>query len=320
MRRAWPSLLLALILSPVVWLGTRASFEPVPEAGPAQDPPVPESMTPPGLAWLLQNQNADGSWGNGATTIEGTPVGETGLTGLALLSFLGAGYSHLSKDQDADVRVGAGVKKGIERLRGEQRADGGFRFARSGLDTALAALALTEAYGMTASRAYKQPAQSAVDAVAGAQRPDGSWGDGPTTAWAFLVLRSAELGELDVPGSSYDRLRAYYEASGAGDGPEALVRIRVDRRRDDPAVKAIVRRRVCSPKLPLNRLFFEARAIFDVEGPGGPAWKVFGAALKDDLLSRSSPLGRSERAAHESLKSLCLQVYYRYSNALRGGK
>ena len=71
----------------------------------------------------------------------------------------------------------------------------------------VAALALSEAYGMTASSPLKEPAQKAIDFVVASQNPGKGWrysakcGDNDTSVsgWAIMALKSAELSELVFP-------------------------------------------------------------------------------------------------------------------------
>jgi hypothetical protein len=100
---------------------------------------------------------------------------------------------------------------------------------------AIAALALSEAYGMTAAAPLKEPAQKAIDFLVAAQNPGKAWrysskpGDNDTsvTGWAVMALKSAELSGLSYPSSAAqgalgwldeatdDRSRTGYNAKGA---------------------------------------------------------------------------------------------------------
>lgn len=156
------------------------------------------------LAWLKARQHVDGGWGEGV-------VSDPESTGLALLCFLGAGETHQTgafKDQ---------VKAGLKYLRAVQDADGCFGsrvapdFHRAHL---VAALAMVEAYGMTASVLWRESAQRGVTFVHATQNPSLGWGPGirdgrndtVLTAWAVLLLRASHLSGLEfdrtaVPGA-----------------------------------------------------------------------------------------------------------------------
>src|SRR5205823_3656635 len=116
---------------------------------------------------------------------------------LVLLSLLGAGYSHLSKDEYDGEVVGPRIKKGIRWILLQQCDDGSFNSGHDDVfDQGLATLALGEAYGTTAAQTLKDPATHALDALVRLQGADGSWGGIEPTTWAVQALASADLGEL----------------------------------------------------------------------------------------------------------------------------
>jgi len=202
-----------------------------------------ESAVLASLKWLARHQNPDGSWsaeGFDARCADAKCVGrgekdnDVGVTGLSVLAFLGAGYSQLSKDEYPDsanpgrmLRFGEVVKKGLQWLLAHQDPEGcvGERSMKYLYSHAIATLALSEAFGMTASQPLKEPAQKAVDFLVAAQNPGKGWrysaksGDTDTsvTGWAVLALKSAELAELSFPKSTYEGAMAWLESAT---GPE----------------------------------------------------------------------------------------------------
>ena len=208
-----------------------------------------------GLLWLCRHQNPDGSWSprsmrdrcDGKSPcidpkLSSSDHYDEGLTALALLCFLGAGHAHDSKANLVDdIRgkrhpLGEVVKKGLQWLRDRQNPDGSFTADRAFLyNEALATMALSEAYGMTGTRYWREPAQRGVDFLQRAQRPspaksDERWGwryasredvekeigsgtdperlrllydsDTSVTAWCVMALKSAELSKLAVDPAS----------------------------------------------------------------------------------------------------------------------
>jgi len=158
-----------------------------------------------GLRWLLRHQNEDGSWGTDSLKSHCSPgkacipVGariepryNEGLTGLALLAFLGQGISVASQVEIEDTVTGkhhaAGdvVAKGIQWLLARQREDGALGdpdFAYAMYDQALATMALCEAYGISRKRELEASAQRAVDFLVAAQKLDKS---GSRWGWRYL--------------------------------------------------------------------------------------------------------------------------------------
>ena len=178
--------------------------------GKKADDPVEDA-----LRWLTAHQSPDGGWEaegwNAWCNRERSPDGaslegagrstsDVGVTGLALLAFLGAGYSHRSEGPFGKV-----VGDGLRHLREVQDAYGSFGDRRAGPHAAyghaIAALAMVEAYGMTGSSVLLGPAQRALDSTCAARNPDGVWrygvrpgdDDSAVTGWMIMALKSAQL-------------------------------------------------------------------------------------------------------------------------------
>jgi hypothetical protein len=203
-----------------------------------------------GLCWLLRHQNEDGSWGESTLAAHcdaGQPciradaaldsAHDEGLTALALLAFLGAGFSG-SKTEIAEITDALtgktyvardNVAKGIEWLKGRPHEDGAREDATARLplyDDVWTAMALCEAYGMSANRTLKEPAQRAIERLVAAQQldPQGArsgWGDLPTTMWAVLALVSARMSGLAVADGVLEGGLAYAHSVGGADGVDA---------------------------------------------------------------------------------------------------
>jgi hypothetical protein len=194
-----------------------------------------------GLRWLARHQNEDGSWdadgfaGHCGKIIRGTcggpgyPDYDTGLTGLSLLAFLGAGYTHLARDTFDGVCFGNVVKKGVKWLVSMQDSDGcvgGRSSPKCMYNHAIATLALCEAYGMTESPVLLEPARKAVDFLVEAQNPRKGWrytarsGDNDTsvTGWCVMALKSAELSSIPVPRAAYEGARTWLDEVTSEDG------------------------------------------------------------------------------------------------------
>lgn len=186
-----------------------------------------EAAVEAGLRWLVAHQSADGSWNfdhrksfcHGQCTHPGSEKSTTGATGLALLPFLGAGYTHLQGEHKEAVRRGLYylmqrgrvTEHGIDLQEGTMYAQ------------ALASLAVSEAYAMTEDEALRGFAQQAVDFIVYAQDPEGGgWryhpqepGDTTVTGWQLMALKSGEIARLHVPRNSF------YHAQHFLDGVQA---------------------------------------------------------------------------------------------------
>jgi hypothetical protein len=301
------------------------------QATPAKEEPKPASRSPvfAGLWWALQNQNEDGSWGDVATTLGGRTIGKTGVTGLVLLSLLGAGYSHLSKDEYDDIVVGPRVKKAIQWLIAQQREDGVFLSGYDApFDQALATLGLSEAYGMTASQPLKDPTARALDALVLLQGADGSWGGGEPTTWAVLALLSGDLCELPYPRETRDRALEYLRSHPHVGQLEA--REYLKDRSDPQAMENLAQSLMSSLPRPGETSFEDilhgSTGIYLYDGSDGTLWKKWAEPMKQSLIPFQNRDGSwnggtlSHRLVRTSLAELSLQTYYRYSNVTTFGR
>ena len=166
-----------------------------------------------GLTWLAAHQSPDGRWdsdgfmANGDRKLgplcdgRGAATNDVGVSGLALLAFLGAGQTH------RDGRFKDTVRRGLKWLKEGQDADGCFGPRGDPHFTynhAIAALAMAEAYGMTKSGIWRAPAQKGIDFVMRSQNPYGAWryGERPgdndvsVTGWMVMALKSARMSGL----------------------------------------------------------------------------------------------------------------------------
>ncbi len=168
------------------------------------------------LQWLARHQDPDGYWkvqrpsADPCSPSPGHDDFDAGVTGLSLLAFLGAGYSHLSQETHGGIRFGDVVKKGIQWMMQNQDAEGciGTRRAQKYMyNHILCALAMAEAHGLTGSALFKKEAQKAVDFIVAAQNPGKGWryapkcgdNDSSVTGWAVMALKSAGMSGLAFP-------------------------------------------------------------------------------------------------------------------------
>jgi len=188
-----------------------------------------------GLKWLARHQSADGSWSSqgfharcaGKSCMgAGEEDYPAALTGLAILGFLGAGYTPQSTESWRDpqsgdeVSPGAVVRRGLTWLVRSQDAQGciGSRMtARYMYSHAIGTMAMAEAAGMTGAESYLASARLAVDYLVSAQNPGRGWrysardgeSDMSVTTWCVLALRAAARAGIDVPRESLAGAKAF---------------------------------------------------------------------------------------------------------------
>ncbi len=168
-----------------------------------------------GLEWLARHQSPDGSWDADGYMRQGDPelgplcdgrgnaLYDVGVSGLALLCFLGAGETH----KGGTYRLT--VARGLNWLMDQQDAEGCFGSRSVSNYTyghAIAALAMAEAYGMTRSPHLKKSAERGLAYVARCQNPYKAWrykeadgqNDISVTGWMVMALKSGKLAGLEV--------------------------------------------------------------------------------------------------------------------------
>ncbi|HMP77987.1 MAG TPA: hypothetical protein PKD54_00915 [Pirellulaceae bacterium] len=179
--------------------------------------PTTEAAIELGLEFLARYQRSDGSWSLMDFDQHDPRHGQImssdmAATGLAVLAFQGAGYTH------RDFKYAETLARAIDWLIKHQGADGRL-FVENGpmkddprlmYSHAIATLALTEAYGMTQDPQLREPIDRALQFIATTQdRQHGGWRyyhepdrrrtDTSVTGWMMMALQSARLADLHVP-------------------------------------------------------------------------------------------------------------------------
>ena len=162
---------------------------------------------------------------------------DTAATGLCLLAFQGAGYTHEQHQYKETVFKALSFLMENQRTNGDlyrsenEVSDRNVAFYSHGI----AALAMSEAYGMTQDPQLREAAQGALSYIIETQhRKRGGWryspqvsSDTSVTGWMMMALKSGELAGLEVPQETYDGIDKWLDL--ARQSPE-----REDRYRYNP--------------------------------------------------------------------------------------
>lgn len=179
------------------------------------------------LQWLATAQAADGRWDadrwqagrefevlghnrRGAGT-----QADTGITGLAVLTFLGAGHTHLDGPYRHEVARGLVFLLRSKDSEGCLAGDATF-YARTYCHS-MATFAVAEAYALTGDKRLEPTVQRAVDYLLAIENKSyGGWrynpgneGDVSQLGWIIMALRSAELAGVNVPDNTWQRIEQF---------------------------------------------------------------------------------------------------------------
>ena len=183
-----------------------------------------------GLQWIISHQYKDGSWrfhhdkGNcdGQCTNPGTRESTTAATGLALMSLLGAGYTHRSGPYQEQVSMGLDYL--LSRIRYTKHG-GILAEGRDGMYAqAIATIALAEAFSMTHDTNLGGAIEAARRYIVTAQHDaSGSWGYNPdypgdltVSGWQMMALKSCELAGYPTDRSVWDQAEKFVDSMGTG--------------------------------------------------------------------------------------------------------
>jgi len=183
-----------------------------------------------GLKWLAAHQDEDGRW-DCNRFMKHDPAGDrcdgagdafhdVGVTGLALLAFLRAGYLH--REDKKGSKYARSVQAALEYLLRSQAEDGlfGTRVEKCFMyGHAIATLAMCEAFWRTRDPRFKRPAQKGLDFLARARNPFTAWryvprggeNDTSLTSWCVLALKEGKYAGLEVDPDAFEGARTWIE-------------------------------------------------------------------------------------------------------------
>lgn len=310
-----------------------------------------EAAVERGLAWLAAHQAGDGSWRfdlsdcrcNGGCSLPGTVTSTTAATGIALLPFLGAGYTHL--DGSYHETVGRGLYYLMSRLQLTPR--GGDLSEGTMYGHGVATLALAEALGMTGDPMLRPYVRDAVRFIETSQDlHGGGWrylpgqaGDTTVTAWQVAALKSASLAGLAAPSPTIDGVCRFLDRvqvrGGEGYGYLApqdractsaiglLCRIYTTWPEEAVLDRGLTRLAKAGPgPEDVYQNFYLSQSLLL---RGHPLWKRWNLRNREQLVARQARIGHEAgswafadadtrpggRLGHTALAVLTLEVYYR---------
>jgi len=283
-----------------------------------------------GLRWLAAHRLDSGGWNfdhrkgicQGQCRNPGSSAGinasTTAATGLALLAFLGAGYTHASGEyQDP-------IQRALYYLR--SRARPGAHPAENCWDLqegdkgmyghALATMAVCEAYAMTRDPGLRELAQRSIDFIIYAQdKKGGGWryapgdqGDTTVTGWQLMALKSAQMSRLHVPSPSLflicrflDHVQSQEGACYGYLGPESpprhtttaiglLCRMYSGWGRDNPAMRQGVEY-LAKWGPSKDDMYYNYYATQVLDHFGGPTWDAWNRQLRESLIASQATEG-----------------------------
>jgi hypothetical protein len=316
-----------------------------------------EAAVEAALKWFINHQMPDGSWSFDLTkspTCQGQckhadakgakqyPL--AGPTALAILPFLGRGYTHKEGPykKQMEFAFNALTTKVVK---------GKGNVGEGSYVQGLAGICLSEAYAMTQDERLQMPAQLAINYIMASQDPaGGSWGysyrspgDTSILGWNLMSLKSGQMAFLSVDPLSVKRAVAFLDSvqtdEGSGYGYNApgntpaltaaglLCRMYLGWKKDHPALNRGLDR--LAKMGPDNNLYYDYYGTQVMHHVEGDRWVVWNSKMRDMLVKAQAKQGHEQGSWYEgfegghgpelvgrlyttSLATMILEVYYRH--------
>ena len=319
-----------------------------------------EAAVESALKWIIQHQLPDGGWSfnlkacpscngqcsHGVDKSHG--LDRCGATSMALLPFLGRGYTHKDGPYKKQFEAGVGFLASMA-VKGQGKAygmGGGTMYSQG-----LAGIVLSESYAMTQDRRLAGPAQMALNYIMAAQDPaGGGWryapkqpGDTSAVGWQLMALKSGHMAFLKVSPLTIKKAVEFlndvqgddgatygYTDPGNGPGTSAvglLCRMYLGWKRDHPALqRGVDRLAKMGPSKDLYYDYYATQVLHHVEGE---RWVRWNEKMREMLVTTQSKKGHESGSWYEgvegghgahaagrlyctSLATMILEVYYRH--------
>ncbi len=308
-----------------------------------------------GIRWIVAHQREDGSWRfrhhqgecDGRCANPGTRESTTAATGLALMSLMGAGYTHRSGPYQETVQKGLDYL--LEKIRVTKHG-GILAEGEAGMYShAIATIALAEAFSMTRDTNLINAVESARTYIVTAQHGKGGWrynpgypGDMTVTGWQLMALKSCEISGLPSERTIWQKAEQFIDSLGSSSGRFGY-QSRDEKNPTTTAIGLLSKMYLGMPK-EHGGLEMGAGYIFD-RGPSktdiyfnyyatqvmhhlqGPNWKIWNQEMRDFLIDSQVKTAGHEagswyfedkhgqvggRLYTTAMAVMTLEVYYRF--------
>jgi hypothetical protein len=311
------------------------------------------------LQWIAGHQLPDGGWSfdlaacpscGGKCSHSGVSKAKDrcGATAMALLPFLGRGYTH------REGKFKKTVENGIAFL-AKLSAEGNgkvYREAGTLYSQGLAGIALSECYAMTQDSRLAAPTQAALNFIMQAQDPaGGGWryspkqpGDTSAVGWQIMALKSGNMAYLNVNPVTVKKAVAFLNSVESQNGARygytdnsrfspgltavgLLCRMYLGWKKDNPALKDGVA--YLAKVGPTADLYYDYYATQIMHHMEGDVWIAWNTKMKGMLIKAQSNKDHEAGSWHDgvdgghgadaagrlyctSLATMILEVYYRH--------
>jgi len=287
-----------------------------------------------GLEWLARNQESDGRWDSKKWRGAGHDLG---VTGLALLAFLGNGNSH------TDGKYRENVGRGLNWIARNQRKSGHLGW-KTFYEQGIATMAICEDVAMTYDNKYRNVGGRAVEHILANMGPNGGYGyngsgnDTSVFGWQIMAIKSAVVAKIFPRFPQAAQARKYLDLSIRSDGSTGyrgsaggnatmtaiglFCRIFVGYKRNHPEVmKAAKLVYKAGPNV--KKQYYTYYSTYSMFQLGGPEWKNWNNKFRDPLLALQIKSGHNKgswdkwghgggRVYSTALNIMSLEVYQRY--------
>jgi hypothetical protein len=326
--------------------------------------PDTEKAVEAALKWFINHQLPDGSWNfdlarcpscQGQCSHSGKAAKQysvAGPTALAMLPFLGRGYTHRDGPYKKQMEFALNAIATKVVLGKGNAGEGSYV-------QGLVGICLSESYAMTKDPRLAAPAQLALAYVSASQDPaGGGWGygfrkpgDTSILGWNLMALKSGYLAQLKIDPLSVKSASRFLDSVQTDEGSAygyntpgnrlslnaagLLCRMYLGWKKDNPALKrGADRLAAAGPNSNLYYDYYAAQVLHHLDHKGWPAWNE---KMRDLLVKSQAKTGHeagswfdkvngeghgSEQAGRiycTSLATMILEVYYRHLPIYQSG-